>query len=189
MTDPLGAQAPVTDGGTSRRKATGRFSPILERPNTISRGANGSVTVRAVAVTGLVVDGALDEPSYRTTPPIGDFIQLEPEPGAQATERTEAWAFFDDTNLYVAIRASDSAPESEWVANDMQRDSLNIGQNESFAFVLDTFYDRRNGFFFNFNVNPIQRQSDRRPLGRSGNERRELQRRLEPRVDREDRAL
>ena len=165
-TGTLGAQAPIEDGGSSPRTTTRGSGPVLEpglppppiAPDTISRGADGGATIRAVPVRELVVDGTLDEPVYRTTPPFGDFIQLEPEAGELATERTEAWVFFDDTNLYVAVRASDAAPESEWVANDMQRDSFNIGENESFAFVLDTFYDRRNGFFFN--VNPIGGRQD-----------------------------
>ena len=70
-----------------------------------------------------------------------------------ATERTEAWVFYDAQGVYVSARLWDSAPESQWLANEMQRDSFQLINNESFTVVLDTFYDRRNGV--GFLVNPI----------------------------------
>ena len=42
----------------------------------------------------------------------------------------------------------DSAPPSEWVANEMRRDTRQLRQNDTFAVILDTFYDRRNGVAF-----------------------------------------
>ena len=122
-------------------------------PETISRKENGGATIRAVRIQGLVVDGALDDVVYTTVPSFGGFIQTEPTAGAPATERTEAWVFFDDTNLYIAARLWDAAPESEWVVNEMRRDSVSLSQNEGVGILLDTFYDRRNGLFFT--VDPI----------------------------------
>ncbi len=134
-------------------------------PETISRNENGGATIRAVRLQALVVDGALDEAVYKTVPSFGGFIQTEPTAGAPATERTEAWVFFDDTNLYIAARVWDAAPESEWVVNEMRRDSANRSQNEGVAILLDTFYDRRNGNFFT--VSPIGGRAD----GQVSNER------------------
>jgi hypothetical protein len=37
------------------------------------------------------------------------------------------------------------------VINEMRRDNFNIFQNENVTLVFDTFYDRRNGFFFQTN--------------------------------------
>ena len=34
----------------------------------------------------------------------------------------------------------------------MRRDSINILQNDNFAFAIDTFYDRRNSFDFEVNA-------------------------------------
>ena len=123
-------------------------------PATVSRNEAGQVTWRAVRLTGdLDLDGALDEEIYRGVEAVSDLIQLEPNTGAPATERTEVWIFFDDTSLYVSARCWHSAPESEWIVNEMRRDSFNVLSNEAFAFVLDTFYDRRNGIYFA--INPI----------------------------------
>ena len=120
-------------------------------PAVVSRDRDGRVTLRAVRLPeGLVIDGRLDEPVYQEVPAVSDFIQQEPREGEPATEKTDAWIFFDDNNLYVSARNWDSQPE-RIVANEMRRDNRGIDQNENFVVVLDTFYDRRNGFFFQTN--------------------------------------
>ena len=124
---------------------------------TISRTAEGAVTIRAVRIPeGLTLDGRLDEPYYREVPSFSGFIQLDPVEGAPATEKTEVWIFFDDTNLYVAARCWDSEPDL-MIANEMRRDSNNILQNQNFTIVLDTFNDKRNGVFFQTSPLGVQR--------------------------------
>ena len=130
----------------------GPAAPIA--PETITRDADGRATVRAVRLEApLQLDGRLDEGVYDTVPPFSGFIQQQPDEGAPATERTEVWVFFDDQNVYVGGRNWESVPESRWTANEMQRDSFQLVQNDKFSVVLDTFYDRRNGV--QFSVNPI----------------------------------
>jgi hypothetical protein len=126
-------------------------APAPELPATVSRDAEGRTTVRAVRLANpLRVDGSLDEDVYRTITPISDFVQTEPRPGAPATERTDVWISFDDDNIYVAVRASESQPE-RMIVNEMRRDSSTIFQNENFQFSFDTFFDRRNSVAFQFN--------------------------------------
>jgi hypothetical protein len=121
--------------------------PVFAQP-AVTRDETGVVTARAVRVTQpFALDGRLDEEVYRLFSPIDGFIQQEPGEGEPASERTEAWIFFDDHNLYVSARCWDSQPERE-VLTEMRRDQNNITQNESFTVVFDTFLDRRNGFFF-----------------------------------------
>ena len=120
-------------------------------PEVISRDSTGRATVRATRLPeGLVIDGRLDDPVYSRVPAITDFIQQEPDEGEIATEKTELWIFFDDRNFYVAGRNWDSQP-SRMVANELRRDNRMIQQNENFSVVLDTFNDRRSGFFFQTN--------------------------------------
>jgi hypothetical protein len=102
----------------------------------------------------LQIDGKLDEPIYQSLPAIGDFVQSLPKEGAPSTERTEAWVMFDEDNMYVAARCWDSAPPSEWVANEMRRDTNQLRQNDTFGVMFDTFHDRRNGFVFYTNPPP-----------------------------------
>ena len=120
-------------------------------PEVIARDDRGRATVRATRLKEpIVLDGRLDDDVYRSVPPLTGFIQQEPHEGEPATEQTEAWIFFDDRNLYVAARCWDSHPE-RMVANEMRRDHNDINQNENFVVTLDTFYDRRNGFYFQTN--------------------------------------
>jgi hypothetical protein len=120
-------------------------------PAVMARDSQGRVTIRAVRIAeALRIDGVLDEAAYRTIPAIDDFIQQEPDEGAPATEPTRVWVLFDREHLYVSARCHDSQPD-RIVANDMRRDGRNIGQNDNLSVVLDTFYDRRNGYEFLIN--------------------------------------
>ena len=118
-------------------------------PAVLARDAQGRATVRAVRLaTGIRLDGVLDEPAYETVAALDDFIQQEPNEGAPASERTEAWVLFDADNIYIAARLWDSAPPSAWVANEMQRDTPQLRENDTFWVAFDTFNDRRNGIAF-----------------------------------------
>ena len=150
------ARLPATDAGVA---AVAGAPPPPVLPATLSRNDAGQATVRAVRLTGtLALDGILDEAIYRTIDPISDFVQYEPVHGALPTEKTEVWLFFDDTHFYITARCWHSAPESEWIANEMRRDSFNLLNNEHFGFMLDTFYDRRNGIIIN--ITPIGGRMD-----------------------------
>ncbi len=133
--------------------------PAPVAPAVMTRDEQGRATVRAIRLDeGLRLDGVLDEQVYGAVPAITGFIQQLPDSGAPATERTEAWILFDETNVYVSARVWDSAPESQWVANEMRRDTTQLRQNDTFTAFFDTFYDRRNGF--NFYTNPLGARSD-----------------------------
>ena len=128
-------------------------------PEVVSRDRQGQATVRATRLRApLQIDGRLDEPVYGTVQFITDFIQQLPDEGALGSERTEAWILFDDDSIYISARCYDTAQPSEWVANEMRRDVIQLRQNDSFSLMLDTFYDRRNGLAFL--VTPIGGFSD-----------------------------
>ena len=122
--------------------------PAPLAPAVINRDDKGRATLRATRIDRpLTIDGRLDEEVYVSVPGAGDFVQQLPRENEPATEATEFWVFFDDRNLYISARCSDSHPDRE-VATEMRRDDNGIANNESISIVLDTFYDRRNGFFF-----------------------------------------
>ena len=133
--------------------------PAPVAPAVMTRDEQGRTTVRAIRLDAAIrLDGVLDEPVYAEVPAITGFIQQVPDSGAPATERTEAWILFDAANVYISARVWDSAPESQWVANEMRRDTSQLRQNDTFTVFFDTFYDRRNGF--NFYTNPLGARSD-----------------------------
>ncbi len=120
----------------------------------MTRDAAGAATVRAVRVAEPIrIDGVLDDALYANTPPISDFVQALPVEGSDPSERTEAWVAFDDANVYVSARVFDRAPEGDWVANEMRRDSPALELNDQFGVFFDTYLDRRNGV--GFFVNPL----------------------------------
>lgn len=106
----------------------------------------------------LTLDGILDEAVYQSVPSVGDFIQALPKEGVPATERTDAWVMFDADNIYVAARCWDSVPASQWVANEMRRDTNQLRQNDTFGVMFDTFHDQRSGYVFY--TNPLGALAD-----------------------------
>ena len=160
------ALAPIPRPAAGQEEVSGTLAPGLidgpgapAPPAVMNRDEEGRVTVRAVRLDERIeLDGVLDEAVYGTVPAITGFVQLMPDVGEPATERTEAWILFDDENVYVSARVWESVPESEWVANEMRRDTNQLRQNDTFAVFFDTFYDRRNGF--NFYTNPLGARAD-----------------------------
>src|SRR5688572_28934827 len=117
------------------------------------------MTLRAVRIEApLRIDGQLDEPIYKDVQPITNFIQVEPREGDAATEKTDIWIAFDADNIYISFRCWESRPDLR-VAKEMRRDHTSIWSgDDNVAFLIDTFYDRRNGF--EFTLNPIGGRQD-----------------------------
>ena len=133
--------------------------PAPVAPEVVSRDAAGRATVRAIRLDApLSLDGRLDEPAYSANRSVSDFVQQVPKEGTPATERTESWVLFDRDTLYVSARCWDSAPPDKWVANELRRDTNQLRQNDTFGVILDTFYDRRNGYLFY--TNPLGARAD-----------------------------
>ncbi len=92
------------------------------------------------------IDGTLDEAAWRSAPSIGNLIQREPDTGQAPSEKTEIKILRDENNLYVGVVAHDAEPE-KIVGNNMTRDASTRSQ-DTIQFILDTFNDRRNAYYF-----------------------------------------
>ena len=104
-------------------------------------------TVRALPTEEtIIVDGMLNEKSWRLAQPATDFIQAEPRQGESATERTEVRILYDSENLYFGVTCFDRDPQAI-IANSLRRD-FQPGSEDSFELLLDTFADFRNGYLF-----------------------------------------
>ena len=126
--------------------------PAPAAGEAVSRDADGRVTLRAFRLAEpLTVDGVLDDPVYDQVPAAEGFLQQEPNEGAPASESTRVWVLYDADSLYIAAELEEEHPE-RLMASEMRRDHRSIGWNDSFQIVLDTFYDRRNGFLFHTNA-------------------------------------
>lgn len=117
-------------------------------PAVVNHDERGRATIRAHRITTpLTIDGRLNEEVYSLIPGAGDWVQHLPREGTPPTEQTETWIFYDETNLYLAFRCLET-DSSRRVATELRRDHSNILRNDNISIIIDTFYDRRNGYSF-----------------------------------------
>ena len=127
--------------------------PASEPASTTVRDASGRATLRAVRLAApLSIDGKLDEPVYREVLPTSGFTQLDPKPGAPASQNTDVWVFFDGDAIYFTLRVWEDHPD-KMITNDMKRDALTLANGELITLAFDTFHDRRSAYYFS--INPI----------------------------------
>ncbi|HXV86628.1 MAG TPA: DUF5916 domain-containing protein, partial [Gemmatimonadales bacterium] len=115
----------------------------------------GRMEISAQPTSGVVVDGRLDDAAWQAAPPVGAFVQAEPDEGSPASARTDAWIAFDHEFLYVAAYCADQP--TGIVINDIRKDFGKENQ-DVFEVILDTFGDRRNGYVFA--TNPAGARAD-----------------------------
>lgn len=138
---------------------SGDNPPPPTAPEMIARDATGRATVRAIKLSvPLKVDGVLDEEVYAREKPFGGMIQAAPDYGEPQTERSEVWVMYDDKHVYITCKCYDQAPPSEWIVNELRRDTNGLRQNDHFGVMLDTYHDRRSGFAFY--TNPLGARAD-----------------------------
>jgi hypothetical protein len=108
--------------------------------------------------TPIVVDGRLDEASWRDATVIPLDFEYQPGDNIPAVVSTDAMITFDHKFLYVAFRAEDPEPD-KIRAHLMDRDQINtFVQDDHVVLLIDTFNDERRGF--QFRVNPLGVQAD-----------------------------
>jgi len=111
----------------------------------------------ATAFTGAVpeIDGdILNDEAWQTVAPITELVQQMPNYGLPASEKTEVRIAYDEKNLYVSAVCYDSSP-SKLAVTDVRRDA-NLINTDAFIFIIDTYFDRQNGFVFGTNTVGIE---------------------------------
>jgi hypothetical protein len=116
--------------------------------------------LKAVRVKeGPKVDGLLTDAAWRSASAITGFRMVEPRPGEEPSEKTEAWVVYDDTSLYIGVYCHDSEP-GRISANTMAHDSGNVqtytgyghapqtASDDVVRVLLDPFQDMRNAYIF-----------------------------------------
>ena len=97
------------------------------------------------------IDGELTESDWQNAKTINRLVQIEPDEGKPATLPTEVRILYDDQNIYFGFTCFDS-DLSKLVANEMRRDARNLHENDNVFVLLDTYNDKRSGFFFRANA-------------------------------------
>ena len=141
-------------------------SPLLGQSGTMGPpvgvetrvvGRPAQLTLPAVRVQGdaPIIDGFLDDEAWARAPVAGDFVQVEPNEGEPATEKTEVRVLYGTDALFVAIRAWDSQPDSI-AAQLTRRDQRSY--SDAVHVLIDSYFDRRTAF--HFGVNPVGVKTD-----------------------------
>ena len=97
------------------------------------------------------IDGDLTEDDWQHAESIDEFVQIEPYEGEISSQPMEVRILYDTENIYFGFTCFDSEI-SKLVANEMRRDSRDLHENDTVFLILDTYDDKRSGFFFRVNA-------------------------------------
>jgi hypothetical protein len=115
---------------------------ILASTNT----ENARVAIATVTQAKPLIDGRLDDAAWKTATALTGFIQRELHEGEPITERTEVRVLTDGEAIYVGAWLFDREVAGI-VPGEKIRD-VNLENSDAFAFIVDTYLDRQNGFMF-----------------------------------------
>jgi len=102
-----------------------------------------------------IIDGnVLNDVVWQALTPIDKLIQIKPQFGAPASEKTEIRVTYSKNMFYVGVICYDSDPASI-VISDSRRDA-DLSDDDSFLFIIDTYNDQQNGFLFGTNANGME---------------------------------
>jgi hypothetical protein len=128
--------------------------PIIAtaQPRTPDAATQKHAQATRVPKGRITIDGRLQEPEWRTTPPAGEFVQQQPSEGAPATpeHQSEIRFLYDDEYLYIGATFHEDET-NKLVVNELKRD-FNARAGDLYVVVLDTFLDHLNAY--NFQTNP-----------------------------------
>ena len=102
-----------------------------------------------------IVDGdVINDAVWNAIEPISNFVQLKPKIGQAVSEDTHVRMAYDEKTLYVSVVCFDSQP-GKIVVSDSRRDA-DLGDSDSFQFIIDTYHDGQNGFLFGTNAEGME---------------------------------
>ena len=108
-----------------------------------------SIEAFSIEKEDIKLDGKLDESFWNSISGISDFLVQEPIEGGIPTENTVIKIAYDNKYLYIGAIFYDSDPE-EIKAFKMRKDAP-LNTDDRFMWILDTYLDGRNAYFFEIN--------------------------------------
>ncbi len=154
------ARLPDSLGGNDRNDATPAAGVGLATaaPAGDAGVLTGRVTVRPRrTTTPPTVDGLLDDAVWSNAARITEFVQREPLDGAPATEDTDVYLAYDESNLYLAFHAK-YGNTNIMRANRVDRDRAGFG-DDTISVYFDTFLDQQRAYVFSVNGYGVQGDS------------------------------
>jgi TolB-like protein len=118
---------------------------------------------------GPVIDGQIDDAAWQGAVRITEFVQMNPLEGAPASEQTEVYLAYDNTNFYVGVYAHYSDP-TVIRANRVERDQTT--NDDKLTVYFDPFMDQQRAYTFSVNGYGVQGDATLDLLGSRGGRRR-----------------
>lgn len=115
----------------------------------LSAPAESLSVVAAKTTEHITLDGKLDETAWSKAPVL-TLTQQAPRPGQPTPYKTEVRILTSNDALYFGIVCRDPKPQA--IAIHTQRRDGDQSGDDSVAVVLDTYGDRRTGYFFQINA-------------------------------------
>ena len=146
---------PLHRSGVLRLLLTTSLFCVSTAPAGAQAAAQEGNGRRSVGATRLAdgdairLDGRLDESFWARVTPAANFVQVDPENGQPATERTEVRIAYDADALYMAVTCYDSEPDK--LIGFQRRRDQGLNSDDRFMWIIDTFLDGRTGYFFEMN--------------------------------------
>ncbi len=111
----------------------------------------GSHTLPAGRINGSIkLDGKIDEPVWRDSVAIVELAQQSARPGQPTPYKTTVRVLANSDSLYFGFECADPDP-SKIAVHTKQRDG-SVQGDDTITIVLDTYGDRRTGYFFQINA-------------------------------------
>ena len=92
-----------------------------------------------------VIDGYINDESWRSAAIIDEFYQREPKTGEPVSEKTQFLFLIDKNNIYIGINCFDD-PKGI-IAKELARD-VGLDNDDRVQVILDTYLDGRSGYWF-----------------------------------------
>ena len=121
-----------------------------QTPASVTDSTSRRVATAARRTSPITIDGKLDDAAWASAVPTAGFTQSYPRAGAQPVDPTEVRVLYDDQALYVAVKMSDSKPDS--IAAQLARRDASGIYSDWVHLIIDSYRDRRTSF--RFSVNP-----------------------------------
>jgi len=90
------------------------------------------------------IDGIFEPEKWISADSATNFVQMEPQSGEAASEKTTAYIGYKDDKIYAVFNCYQSTPV---VAKNQSRDALSKS-DDLVALILDTYNDSRSGYVF-----------------------------------------
>ncbi|MDX1667530.1 MAG: DUF5916 domain-containing protein, partial [Saprospiraceae bacterium] len=104
----------------------------------------------------IVLDGKLDENTWKMSQPARDFWQYFPSDSIRSVLDTRVYMLYDDNYLYIGAYCESVG--NDYVIPSLKRDYSARG-NDILTYVLDTYDDGTNAFVFGINPAGVRREA------------------------------